>query len=453
MKISRIILTVLILVLVLFEGCFSPKAEYEIKAVMEINEDGLIRELSVNRKDTTLNRALALALKRRAASRQSFIELFGEAFAEIDKDRPLAGLFLSRELKDRITYNSTNENILKVLEEEIGAAIDNSHDILLARLDNFGIPKRKRKIEINGNRIFITIRTKSENPERITDLFEPRGKLEFWETYELQDIYEHLLAANAVIRNKLEQAVQQEEEPLLLEQLMADNNAVDTQEQAPLVRVNEFPLFYLLRPRLDDNGNIMKGSAIGRANFKDTAEVTRYMNIKQVKDLFPEDIKFLWSAYAIKQPEAGRKTDLYELHAIKGSGRDGSALLNGDVITEARYNFNRKWATNEVHLSMNPEGTVRWARITYANRGRTIAIVIDNHVYSAPIVMDEIRSGRVVISGNFSIEEAQDLANILNSTAGQKLSGKPKIISLEVTKAHRNNIYEKIKREKRPDDM
>jgi SecD/SecF fusion protein len=453
MKISKIILSVLIFVLVLFEGCFSPKAEYEIKAVMEISEDNIIRDLSVNRRDTTLNQAIALALKRRAASRQSFVELFGKAFTEIDRDRPLAALFLSRELKERITYNSTNQDVLKVLEEEISTAINKSYNILLARIDNFGIPKRKRKIEITGNRMFITIKTKYDNPERIIGLFEPQGNLEFWETYELKDIYEHLLAANAVIRYKLEQSDQQEEEPLLPEQLMTDSGSVDSEEQAPRARVNEFPLFYILRPRIDNTGNIMRGSAVGRVHFKDTAEVTRYLNIKQARDLFPADIKFLWSAYAIKQPEAGRKTDLYELHAIKGIGRDGSAALYGDLITKAHYNFNRKWGTNEIHLSMNPEGTVNWARFTHQNIGRTIAIVIDKLVYSAPVVQEEIRSGRAVISGNFSIDEAQDLANIINSTAGQRLSGKLRIISLEVTKAHRNNIYEKIKREKRPDGM
>lgn len=467
---SRIILSVLILVLVVFEGCFSPKAEYEIKAIMELKEDAILRDLSVNRRDTALNQAITLALKRQGTSQKSFVELFGEAFAEIDKDRHLAGLFLSRELKDRITYNSTNDDVLKVLEKEISTEIDNSYNILIARIDNFGIPKRKRRFEIAGNRIFITIKTKSENPERIIGLFEPQGRIEFWETYELEDIYEYLLEANAVIRNKLEEDIiaaeskkqdllkqgqdkqedpektDQSEEPSLLEQLMEDSGSDDSEDQALRGIEEEFPLFCLLRPRIDNTGNIMRGSAVGLANYKDTAKVNRYLNMKQVRDLFPADIKFLWSAYAIKQPEAGRKTDLYELHAIKGSGRDGSAALDGNLISDARYNFNRKWGTNEIHLGMNPEGTKNWTRFTHFNIGRTIAIVIDNLVYSAPVVKEEIRGGRTVISGNFSIDEAQDLANIINSTAGQKLPGKPKIISVEVTKPHRNNIYEKIKR-------
>jgi SecD/SecF fusion protein len=460
MKISRIILIAPVLILPLIQGCFHPKAEYEIKAVMEIMEDDIIKELSVDRKDTTLNQAIELALKRRVASRKSFIGLFGEAFAEIDRNRPLAGLFLSWELKDRITYNSTNEDVLKVLEEVIGSAIDNSYNILTDRINKFGIPKRKRKIEIDSNRIFVTIKVSGEDPDRIISLFQPQGKLEFWETYELTDIYEYLLESNNVIRNKLEEDIiaaqskkkdlkermqvgqedaeqsgQQEEELSLLEQLEADTNAVDTQQASSGIE-KEYPLFSLLRPRIDNTGNLMRGSAIGWANSKDTAEITRCLNIKEVKALFPKDIKFLWSAYDLKHPETGRHTDLYELHAIRVNSRDGSALLSGDVITKARCNFNRKWKTYDIHLSMNPEGAKRWAIITRNNIGRTIAMVIDNHVYSAPVVQEEIRSGKAMISGNFSIKEAQDLANILNSTAGQKLSGKLEIIKLEVTKPH-----------------
>jgi SecD/SecF fusion protein len=416
MKISKIVLSILILVLVLFEGCFTPKAEYEIKAVIEISEDGVLRDLSVNRKDTTFNRAIVLARKRQGTSKKSFVELFGEAFAEIDRDRPLAALFTSRELKDRITYNSTNEDVLKVLKEEIGAAIDNSYNILTDRINKFGIPKRKRKIEINSNRLFVTIKFSGEDPNRIISLIQAQGKLGFWETYKLEDIYENLLEANNVIRI-----------------LKEDSIAARSKKQDLLKQGQEFPLFYLLHPRTDSNGNPLKGSAVGRADFKDTAEITRYLNMKQVRDLFPADIKFLWSAYTLKHPEAGRHTDIHELYAVRSS-RDDRAALDGDLITKAHYNFNRKFNTHEIYLIMNPEGTVKWARFTHFNIGRTIAIVIDNLVYSAPVVKEEIRSGRAVISGNFSIDEAQDLANILNSNTGRKLSCKMKIISLEVTR-------------------
>ncbi|MFP4022917.1 MAG: protein translocase subunit SecDF [Thiohalospira sp.] len=424
-----------------------------MNVVLEISVEDIIKALANNSTDSTFREALNLAKEYRKDSREDYITLFGRAFNEIDPDARLAAIFNTIELKDKVDFNSTNEEVLDVIRTEAKDAIDNSFNILRSRIDRFGV------VQPNIQRMEATGRVMVELPgvkdqERVRDLLQGTANLEFWETYNNTQVYPFLLQANERIYEieqarkevEKEEAVDEEEvseevseeldeeqeeieEDLsLLDQLESEESKEDsaaalTDDQ----QMERYPLFSVLSPSINPRTNQpMEGSVIGMAHFNDTAKVNAYLNMKQVRSIFPRDISFKWHVKPYKHDDS---QSFYELHALKITGRDGKPPLDGDVITDARSEFDQNTGSAEVSMSMNADGAKVWARLTKNNVGNFIAIVLDNYVYSAPRVNQEITGGRSSISGDFTVEEAKDLANILKSG---KLPAPARIIEEEV---------------------
>ena len=405
-----------------------------MNVTLEVSSYEIIRALSNYSSDPTFTEALSLAREYQRTSAEDFITLFGRAFETLDPNARLAAIFSTVELRDRISYNSTNQEVLDVIRVEAEKAIDNSFNILRSRIDRFGVSQPNiQKLETHG-RILIELPGVKE-PERVRSLLQGTANLEFWETYENPEIYPYLLQANERIR-EIEEAqrvltrteepaetalpeVQDETEELspeeesLLDLLGRDTMDTD-QELTPDQLLIDYPLFAILNPSTGPDGQLMGGSVIGIAEYRDTARVNNYLNMPQVRQLFPRDLKFHWG---VKPPRYDASESFYELHAIKVTSRDGRPPLDGDVVTDARVEFGQTQATAEVTMAMNAEGARIWARLTRDNIGRSIAIVLDDYVYSAPRVNQEITGGRSQITGDFSISEAQDLANVLRSGA------------------------------------
>lgn len=396
--------------------------------ILELSLPSVLKSLSGNNPDENFNKALAAASVRQTETNRDYLDLFVEEYKALDPDARLSAIFSTFEMKGRIDPTSTDEQVIKVLKEDIQSAIDNSFNVLRTRIDRFGVVQPNiQRLETNG-RILVELPGVKE-PERVRKLLQGSANLEFWETYNLTDIYQNLIDANTVIRN-LNAAADPQEEAVAVaeaakpeaveataateeEKLLQEVGEMEQNEQAEIQNMEqwrkEYPLFSLLQVNQSESG-VVPSPCVGYVLGRDTAKVSEYLNLPKVRELMPRDLKFLWSVKPVSE-----KTNLYELIAIKVSNRDGSAPLEGDVITDARDNFEQ--ATNRVvvNMEMNAEGAKTWARLTKDNIGRSIAIVLDNYVYSYPRVSNEITGGRSEISGNFTVNEAKDLANVLKS--------------------------------------
>jgi len=409
-----------------------------MNVTLEVSIVDVLRSLSNHSTDTTFNKAIDLARRMQASSQEDFVSLFGKAFTQINPNAQLASIFNTIDLRDRISHKSTNEEVLSVIRKEAQSAFDNTFNILRSRIDRFGVTQPNiSKLEGTG-RVLIELPGVKE-PERVRKLLQGTANLEFWETYENAELYQYFLDANNRIKelkegsiniNKDEEAeLVEESKTSLLEDLIGDNEQVEedstetsivdellsldssTDEiQNPNQIAKDYPLFSLLRPNVNQQGDLMKGAGVGIAHYKDTAEINSLLRLPQIRTIFPRDVRFLWSYKALRGTQ-----DFYELVAIKVTSRDGLAPLDGGSVSNARSEFGQTGARAEVSMAMNSEGAKIWARLTRENIGRQIAIVLDNYVYSFPVVQGEIKGGRSSITGDFSITEAQDLANVLKS--------------------------------------
>lgn len=397
-----------------------------MNATLEVSVIELVKALSNYSKDSTFNAALALSKENQKDSQKDFVTLFGEAFNTIDPNAQLAAIFNTIELKDRIQYNSNNEDVLKVIGEETDAAIDNAFKIISTRIDRFGVAQPNiQQLQTKG-RILVEL-PGVDNPERVRKLLQGTAMLEFWETYDYDEVDEYMLLVNAKIKEmeastkgadttlaETEVAVEEgtTEETSLLDELEAkaaqDSTApgLDNLENFR----KEYPLFAILNPAVDQQGRPFPGPIVGTAHSKDTSKVNSYLNNPQIKSIFPRNMIFRWKANA---EDAGG--NYFRLIALKVTTRDGRAPLTGEVIVDARQGFDQLGSTPEVSMTMNSEGGKTWARITKENIGKSVAIVLDGYVRSHPNVINEITGGRSSITGLESVEEAQDLANILKS--------------------------------------
>ncbi len=415
-----------------------------MNVILEISVEDIIKAMANNSKDTTFQKAITLAKQYQKDSREDFLTLFGQAFEQVDPNARLAAIFNTVELKDKISFNATNKEVLDIIRQESKDAIDNSFNILRSRIDRFGVVQPNiQRLEQSG-RIMVEL-PGVKDQARVRKLLQGTASLEFWETYNNTQVYGFLLQANDVIYqiekaqkgldqaeetstdNKPEAQVKSETGDLsLVDQLASDSLKSDTTDLAQSQIAERYPLFSVLRPSINPNTNApMEGSSVGMAHFSDTAKVNSYLHMKQVQAVIPRDIDFKW---AVKPYKYDDSKSYYELHAIKVTGRDGKAPLDGDVITDARSEFDQT-GNAEVTMAMNADGAKVWARLTKNNIGSFIAIVLDNYVYSAPRVNDEIKGGRSSISGDFTVNEAKDLANILQSG---KLPAPARIIQEEI---------------------
>ena len=406
---------------------------------LEVSVEDILRALSNYNPDKTFNDAIALAKERQKQSQADFMTLFGRAFQERDPNARLASIFGTVELKEKINFNSTNDEVLKVLNGEVDVAITNAFNILRNRIDRFGVTQPNiTKLSTKG-RILIEL-PGIKNPKRVRELLSGTASLEFWETYENAEVINYLSAANNLLKEievnktkasadsikKISKTITPKDTAKKAESLL-DIIQKDTTKAAESQNLEQFtqqnPLFGILRPNVNNQGQPSQSSMIGLASFKDTAKVNAYLKMNQIKAIFPRDLRFMWSQLPYDYDPT--KT-LYELHAIKVTTRDGRPPLDGTVITSARPSSGVVASQIEVDMSMNSEGAKTWARLTRENINRCIAIVLDGYVRSFPRVSVEITGGNSQITGTFTLEQAQDLANVLMSG---KLPAPAKVIS------------------------
>ena len=410
-----------------------------MNVTLEVSVKDIVNALAgANANDPTFMQAMKLATERQEKSEGDFVTLFGQAYEEVDPNAKLASIFLF-EFKDKgITVNSSNSDVLKVLKEESDGAIDRSYQILRTRIDRFGVAQPNiQKLEGSG-RILVEL-PGIKDPKRVRKLLQGTAQLEFWETYNFDEVAQYFMEANAklaeknkaaselnasetteeaeateelaeVVENTVEEAVADTtSDSSLLDQIAQEGSELDASDEEAFAKYQaENPLFALLQPSYTQNGPAQT-ARVGIAQVKDTAAINRML--AETASLFPRTMKLAWS---VKPESYGGETEFLDLVALKMS-RDNKCALGGEVITDARQDYGQSNQV-EVTLQMNSEGAKAWKRLTGENIGKQVAIVLDNYVYSYPVVNDEIPNGRSSISGGgMTIEEAQDLANILKA--------------------------------------
>lgn len=394
-----------------------------MNVTLEVSVVDLIKSLSGFSKDSTFTTAIRLAKEKQKSSQEDFVTLFGKSFEEISPSGKLASIFNTLDLKDKVKYNSTNAEVLDVLQAETNIAIDNSFNIIRTRIDRFGVAQPNIQRLQTAGRILVEL-PGIDDPKRVRKLLQGTANLEFWETYDNTEVYQYLAqvnqklveiqaiksAATTTPADTTANAEKKETTNSLLSELdkSAKTDSSSVNKNADMAK--QFPLFSVLSPRATPDGQLYPGAAVGTSLFKDTATVNNYLKLDQVKALLPRNLIFKWTAKALDKEEK-----FFELIAIKVTSRDGKAPLEGDVITDARQDYADMGSRPEVTMSMNSEGAKTWARLTKDNVGKSIAIVLDGYVRSFPNVNQEITGGRSSITGLESIEEAKDLANILKS--------------------------------------
>ena len=398
-----------------------------MNVLMEVSVPDILRALSGYNTSDVFTRAMALAQEKHKGSGADFVTLFIESFRETDPNAQLATVFSTFELKDKVTLTSTNAEVEKVIREEVDGAVKNSFNVLRTRIDRFGVVQPNIQEAGNG-RILIELPGVKE-PERVRKLLQGSANLEFWETYELNEILPQLAQINneyarmeeataAVEEQQEEQTVKEEAvagEETEVEDLVAslgeDSVAQADEDRAKAVEnyKRQNPLFYVLNPSINQAGQAYQGPVVGTVHYTDTARVNAMLTSTIAKQVLPRDLRLRWTVKAIDEANT-----VYQLVALKAQ-RDGRPSLEGDVITDARADFGQLTAYANVSMSMNAEGAKAWQRITKDNIGKSIAIVLDGYVYSFPTVQNEIAGGNSQITGHFTVDEAKDLANTLKS--------------------------------------
>ncbi len=399
-----------------------------MNVTLEVSVVDLIKSLSNYSADETFNEAIKRAQEMQRDSQDDFVTLFGRAFEEIDPDARLAAIFNTLELKNKVNYNSSNGDVLRVIHQETDAAIENSFNIIRTRIDRFGVAQPNVQPLQTRGRILVEL-PGVDNPERVRQLLQGTANLEFWETWDNSEVYPYLMQVNEQLKEILDlkaaasdadsaevegEVVAEEdtttsEEGSLLDELQTETDSVgELDNMADITR--NFPLFAVLRPSTTADGQLYPGPVVGTTHSKDTSTVNTYLNMPQVKSIIPRSMDFKWTSKAVD--EGG---NYFRLIAIKVTSRDGRAPLEGDVIVDARQDYEQFGSRPEVSMTMNAEGAKTWARLTKENIGKSIAIVLDDYVRSFPNVSNEITGGRSSITGLETVEEAKDLANILKS--------------------------------------
>ncbi len=399
-----------------------------MNVTLEISVVDVVKALANDSKDPNFTQALSDAVNKQKNSTADadFISLFVESYKKISGDAPLAQIFNTPELKDLVSSTSSNDEVVKVLRKQAESAIENSFKVLRNRIDRFGVTQPNIQRLENSDRILVEL-PGVKDPERVRKLLQGTASLEFWSTYNNQEVYPFLVQANDVIK-ELETAKNIEttptEEVIVDETIVVDSTSdesiIDQLEVTPesanqVDMAKQFPLFSKLTPLMSAQGQIAPGAVVGRALASDTSIINTYFSYPQVKALLPRDLKLYWGIKAMDE-----KNNVFALYAIKANTRDGKAPLDGGSIVNAQENYAERGSSAEVSMTMNASGARTWARLTADNAkaapsGGNVAIVLDGYVYSAPTVKEEITGGRSSISGDFTIVEAQDLANVLES--------------------------------------
>ncbi len=404
-----------------------------MNVILEISTVDVIRTLANNSKDTTFVKALVLAREMQKKANKDFITLFGEAFEQIDPGASLSAIFTSPELRDRVKPGTPNDEVLAVIREEAHGAIDNAFNIIRTRIDQFGVSQPNIQYLDTKDRILVDL-PGVKNKERVRRLLQGTANLEFWETFENAELIQNLYSTDAMIHEYLSSQKDQKDEEVEDEPIVADEEISpeeDTSESLslmdqikgdttlgdsiPLTIEETYPLLSILRPMQNpQTREPYPGAVIGIAHFKDTARINFYLQLAMEKKMFPREVRFMWSALP-DLDENKKPTDAFRLYAIKVRSRDGKPPLDGEAVVSASQEFDNTSGFAYVLMNMNAEGSKKWAHITKENLKKAICIVMDSKVYSGPTVQSEITGGSSQITGSFTINDAQDLANLLKS--------------------------------------
>ena len=396
-----------------------------MNVILEVSVPDVLENLADHKVDAAFVKSMKEARAEHEVSQSDFITLFINAFKKNAPGRHLSEIFATQQLQGKVSPNSSDKDVEKVLRTEVQSAIDNSFLVVRTRIDKFGVVQPNiQKLEGQQGRIMVEMPGINE-PERVRKLLQGSANLEFWETYNSDEIIPYLSQLNQREANHRSGAKEE----------VADSAANDTASVAAAEKAEakaqakaafktkknakaddaaamadakkQNPLFSIFQP--SGNGAL---SLVGYASARDTAEVNKIIYSALAKQILPADCRLLWSA---KPADGIQAKNIYELHAIKVTTTNGRAPIEGDVVTDAKDQFNNLTGSPEVSMTMNSDGARRWAALTKANVGKAIAIVLDGTVYSAPRVNGEISGGQSSISGNFTIEDTKDLANTLKS--------------------------------------
>ena len=392
-----------------------------INAILEVSVKDILIGLSNNSKEPNFNKALEAASAAQVGSNSDYITLFFEAFETISNGTIKLSdpkIFGNKSLRDKINFKMSNEEVQPLLKKEVNGSINTAFEVLRSRIDKFGVTQPNIQRIAQSGRILIEL-PGAKDIDRVKKLLQSTAELQFWEVYTNQDMANFFQQANATLVQilKTEEPTKADEKNSKIDDLLGEvKDSIDVNKQ--------FPLFSVLEPNNPRSENDLS-SRIANASLNDTAKVNTYLAMSEVRALLPENMryaKFLWDAKPITN------TERIYLYALK-SNREDKAPIEGDVIEDARQAFDQFGASPEVSMTMNSKGSKLWGKMTTANVGKFVAVVLDNYVYTAPLVNDAITSGRTSISGNFTIVEAQDLANVLK--AG-KLPAPAQIIQSEI---------------------
>lgn len=400
-----------------------------MNVVLEISVPDVIDFLADHKQDAAYQKALEMAKQEETKSQKDFITLFVDAYHQVAPGHKLAEIFATQELKGKVSTQSTDGEVVKALREAVASAIDNSYNVVTNRIDQYGVVQPNiQKLEGQEGRLMVEMPGIRE-PERMRKLLQGSANLEFWETYNNQEINPYLnqldqRLANADTKTDTtatasNKEVQGKKAPA--KKLVLDRSDAAEGGNAQMDAMKKMhPLLSMLQTI---PGNAL--SLVGYASVRDTAAINKIIYSQLAKQIFPSDLKLLWGA---KPAEGLNKKNVFELYALKVTTADGRAPLEGDVVTFAKDEFDQH-GRPQVSMTMNSEGAREWAALTKANQGKAIAIVLDGVVYSAPNVKGEITGGQSVISGNFTIEDTKDLANTLKSG---RMPAPAKIVQEEV---------------------
>ena len=400
-----------------------------MNVVLEISVPDVIDFLADHKQDVAYQKALEMAKQEETKSQKDFITLFVDAYHQVAPGHKLAEIFATQELKGKVSTQSTDGEVVKALREAVASAIDNSYNVVTNRIDQYGVVQPNiQKLEGQEGRLMVEMPGIRE-PERMRKLLQGSANLEFWETYNNQEINPYLTQLDQRLANAdtktdttataSNKEVQGKKAPA--KKLVLDRSDAAEGGNAQMDAMKKMhPLLSMLQTI---PGNAL--SLVGYASVRDTAAINKIIYSQLAKQIFPSDLKLLWGA---KPAEGLNKKNVFELYALKVTTADGRAPLEGDVVTFAKDEFDQH-GRPQVSMTMNSEGAREWAALTKANAGKAIAIVLDGVVYSAPNVKGEITGGQSVISGNFTIEDTKDLANTLKSG---RMPAPAKIVQEEV---------------------
>ena len=400
-----------------------------MNVILEVSVPDVVKALADHKTDSAFVQSVNEAQKQEVESQSDFISLFVKAFKKNAPDGKLAQIFATQKLKGKVNANSTDDEVEKVLREEVTTAIDNSFLVLRTRIDRFGVVQPNiQKVEGQSGRIMVELPGIKE-PERVRKLLQGSANLEFWETYDTQAILPYLNQLNTALRNgKVEEVADSTVTEDVAEATPAEEEADSTAKESKENILNEVtsadkktttkasnekdlekakadnPLFAILQPYQEASG-----CAVGYALASDTAEINALVSGDIAKHIFPGDLSLKWGVKSIDK--AGR---IYTLYAIRMTGQNGRAPIEGEVVTEAKDEFDQ-FGRPCVSMKMNTEGARKWAALTEANVNHCVAVVLDNLVYSAPNVDEAITGGSTQIRGSFTTNETKDLANVLQS--------------------------------------